>query len=54
MDTVICKLLTRHYLSQKESKLTIDELTEQFMFVKNIMRYEFVEIPRESSDEAYK
>lgn len=54
MDTVICKLLTRHYLSQKESKLTIDELTEQFLFVKNLMRYEFVEIPRKSSDEGYK
>jgi len=54
LDTVICKLLTRHYLSQKEAKLTIDELTQQFMFVRNLMRYEFVETPRKYSDEAFK
>jgi len=45
LDSVICKLLVRHYYStNSQSAMSIEELINKVLAVRKLMRHEFIEM----------
>ena len=42
IDSVISKLLVCHHASKKQTKMTIESLTEKIITYRNLVRYEFI------------
>ena len=54
LDSVISKLLLRHYSSKQQPKMTMEQLTKKVLIYRNLVRYEFiVRLEKGATEEAY-
>ena len=54
LDTLISKLLLRHYSSKQQPKMTMKQLTKKIITYRNLVRYEFiVRLEKGATEEAY-